>query len=41
MMKDEWKKMRDEGWVMKNDDFKLLSGFADRRMDKQTFVIVV
>ena len=29
MMKDEWKKMRDEGWVMKNDDFKLLRGFCD------------
>ena len=25
---------------MKNDDFKLLSGFADGQTDEQTFVIV-
>ena len=26
--------------MMKDDDFKLLRGFADKRTDKQTFVIV-
>ena len=25
---------------MKNDEFKLLKGFADRQTDEQTFVIV-
>ena len=39
-MKNEIKLMKDEGWMMKNDDFKLLRGFADRLTDRQTFVIV-
>ena len=26
--------------MMKDDDFKLLMGFGDRRTDEQTFVIV-
>ena len=26
--------------MMKDDDFKLLKGFADRKTDEQTFVIV-
>ena len=36
--------MKDERWMMKDDDFKLLKGFADEQTDKwtneQTFVIV-
>ena len=43
-MKDEWRIMKDEGWMMNDDDFKLLRGFADGRTDRQTnrrtFVIV-
>ena len=35
MMKDD-----EESRRMKDDDFKLLRGFADRRMNRQTFVIV-
>ena len=31
---------KDEGWMMKDDDFKLLRGFGDGRTDGQTFVIV-
>ena len=27
--KDEWRIMKDEGWMMKDDDFKLLRGFED------------
>ena len=30
---DEWRIMKDEGWMMKDDDFKLLRGFADGRTD--------
>ena len=30
---DEWRIMKDEGWMMKDDDFKLFRGFADRRTD--------
>ena len=49
-VKDEWGKMNeecegwmmnDEGWRMKDDDFKLLRGFENKQMDKQTFVNVV
>ena len=36
--------MKDEGLMMKDDDFKLFRGFADERSDErtngQTFVIV-
>ena len=32
--------MKDEGCMMKDDDFKLLRGFADVQTDEQTFVIV-
>ena len=32
--------MKDGGWRMKDDDFKLLRGFADGQTDEQTFVIV-
>ena len=28
--------MKDEGWMMKDDDFKLLKGFALRQTDGQT-----
>ena len=35
-MKDEWRMMKDEGWMMEDDDLKLLRGFADGRMDEQT-----
>ena len=27
---------KDEGWMMKNDDFKLLRGFGDGRTDERT-----
>ena len=40
MTKDEWTMMNDERWMMKNDDFKLLKGFADGLTDRQTFLIV-
>ena len=32
-VKDEWRMMKDEGWMMKEDDLKLLRGFADWRTD--------
>ena len=32
--------MKDESRMMKDDDFKLLRGFADRLTDERTFVIV-
>ena len=32
--------MKDEGRMMKDDDFKLFRGFADGLTDEQTFVIV-
>ena len=32
--------MKDEGCMMKDDDFKLLRGFADGQTDEQTFAIV-
>ena len=39
-VEDEWRMMKDEGWMMKDDYFKLLRGFAswqtDRLPDKQT-----
>ena len=38
--KDEWRMMKDECWMMKDDDFKLLWGFADWLTDEQTFVNV-
>ena len=31
MVKYEWRMMGDEGWRMKNDDFKLLRGFEDKQ----------
>ena len=41
MIKDEWRMMNDEWWrlKMKDDDFKLLRGFADGQTDRH-FVIV-
>ena len=42
-MKGEWRMINDEGrmtkdewWMMKDDDFKLLRGFADERTDGRT-----
>ena len=35
-MKDEWRTMNFEGWMMKDDDFKLLRGFCDWQTDEQT-----
>ena len=35
-MKDEWRMMKDEGWVMRDDYFKLLRGFASWQTDRQT-----
>ena len=32
--------MNDEGWMMKDDDFKLLRGFCDWQTDERTFVNV-
>ena len=26
-MNEEWRMMKDEGWILKEDDFKLLRGF--------------
>ena len=34
-MNEEWMK-NDEGWMLKDDDFKLLRGFADWLTDEQT-----
>ena len=31
----EGRMKNDEGWMMKDDDFKLLRGFADRQMNEQ------
>ena len=33
---NEWRMMKDERWMMKDDDFKLLKGFALRRTDERT-----
>ena len=38
-MNEEWKK-NDEGWMLKDDDFKLLRGFADLQTNRRTFVNV-
>ena len=44
MKNDEWRMIKDEGWMMKDDDFKLLKGFAlwqtNERTNEQTFAIV-
>ena len=32
--------MKDEGRMMKDDDFELLRGFADRQTNERTFVNV-
>ena len=40
MMKKEWRMKNYEGWMMKDDDFKLLNGFALGRTNGQTFAIV-
>ena len=34
-MKEGWMK-NEEGWMMKDDDFKLLRGFASDRTDRLT-----
>ena len=34
--KDKWRMMKDERWMMKDDDFKLLKGFALGWMNKWT-----
>ena len=34
--KDEWRMIKVEGWMMKDDDFKLLRGFCDWLTDGQT-----
>ena len=39
-MKNDEGGMKDEGRMMKDDDFKLLRGFGDGRTNEQTFVIV-
>ena len=33
-MNEEWWRMNNEWWMMKDDDFKLLRGFADWRRDR-------
>ena len=33
---DKWRMMKDEGWMMKDADFKLLRGFADGLTDRRT-----
>ena len=35
-MKDEWRMMQCKGLMMKDGDFKLLRGFADRQTNKWT-----
>ena len=35
-MKDEWRMIKDEGWMMRDDDFELLRGFEDEQTDRQT-----
>ena len=35
-MKDEWRMMKNEWWMIKDDDLKLLRGFDYGQMDKQT-----
>ena len=32
--------MNDEGWILKDDDFKVLRGFADWQTNRRTFVNV-
>ena len=34
-MKEGWMK-NEEGWMMKDDDFKLLRGFEDEQTNRQT-----
>ena len=36
MMKDEWRMIKDEGWMMQYDDFKLLRGFDLWQTDERT-----
>ena len=36
MKNDEGRMMNDEWWRMKDDDFKLWRGFADKRTNKRT-----
>ena len=35
-VEDEWRMMKVEGWMMKDDDFKMLMGFASEQMDGLT-----
>ena len=38
MIKDEWRMIKDEWriWMMKDADFKMLMGFADKQTDGRT-----
>ena len=36
MWKNEWRMMKVEGWMMQDDDFKLLRGFGYRQTDRLT-----
>ena len=36
LRKNQWRMMKnDDGWMMKDDDFKLLRGFGDGWMNRQ------
>ena len=35
-VEDEWRMMKVEGWMMKDDDFKMLMGFASEQTDGLT-----